>query len=332
MSSTTPDTIVFATPSTAYMCLGYFQDTEEELDVDFCDRHNLQVIRREQGGGAVYIDSNQLFVQWIFQPDKLPLNVAQRFRLFTEPMIETYKNIGIQAYFHPINDVHVNGKKIVGTGAARIGEAEIVTGNFLFDFDFETMVRALKVPDEGFRDDFAESLQDYLTTINKELKDPPAEEVVKKTYVTVCEKILGRKLVPGTFTEGEIQKMELLDRKMQTSEWLYQYKKPGKSSRMVKVHAGIFVGSGTYSSSSGQGNLRVRMNGDRIERLSIKGNSDFSKAVGPKLEKVLTGALLEKDDLWSRAAVLDFKSQPEESELEQILDEIIEIKRRKPGN
>ncbi|KAA3631459.1 MAG: lipoate--protein ligase family protein [Bacteroidetes bacterium] len=312
------------------MCLGYFQDSEEELDMEYCDRHNLQVIRREQGGGAVYIDSNQLFVQWIFHPDKLPLNVAQRFRLFTEPIIETYKKLGVQAYFYPVNDVHVNGKKIVGTGAARIGEAEVVTGNFLFDFDFEAMIKALKVPDEGFRNDFAESLRDYLTTINIELEDPPAEEVVKETYVTVCEKVLGRKLVPGEFTDKEIQKMKSLDQKMQSTEWLYQYRKPGKNTRMVKVHAGVYVGTGTYPNISGQGSLRVRMNGNRIERLSIKRTSDFSKKFGPKLEEILTGALLEHEDLSERTSVLNLNN-PEEEEIKHILEEIIEISRRKPG-
>lgn len=332
MTPASPDTIVFATPKTPYMCLGYFQDAEEELDLDFCNRNNLQVIRREQGGGVVYIDEDQLFVQWIFQPKNLPLNVAQRFKLFIEPLIETYKRIGIQSYLHPINDVHVNGKKIVGTGAARIGEAEVVTGNFLFDFDFETMIRALKVPDEAFRNDFAESLGDYLTTINKELDRPPSVEDVKQIYKTVCQKLLGRDLIPGSFTDNEIRKMESLDQQMQTTDWLFQYRKPVKSSRMVKVHAGVYVGSGKYSTASGNGTLRLRMNGGQIEKLSVIGQSDFAKTFGPELEALLKGTRLEWEVLKERSSGLKPESPEDEQELNLILEEIIEISNRKPGS
>jgi lipoate-protein ligase A len=46
----------------------------------------------------------------------------------------------------------VAGRKIGGTGAASIGEATVMVGSFMFDFDTETMSRCLKVPSEKFRD------------------------------------------------------------------------------------------------------------------------------------------------------------------------------------
>ena len=45
----TPDTIVTVTPGTPYMCIGFFQNPENELNMKYCRENNLPVIRRETG-------------------------------------------------------------------------------------------------------------------------------------------------------------------------------------------------------------------------------------------------------------------------------------------
>lgn len=329
----TPDTIVFARPDTPYMCIGFFQDANQELNLDFCKKNKLPIIRREQGGGAVYVDNNQLFIQWIFQQKSLPLNVGQRFRLFVEPLIETHKQIGIDAYFHPINDVHVDGKKIVGTGAAGIGNAEIVTGNFLFDFDFETMISALKVPNDGFKADFSESLRQYLTTINKELANPPSDDEIKALYVDCCERTLNRKLIAGKFTERELEIMEALDQKMLTDEWLYQFEKPMVNNRMVKVHAGVFIGNSSFFINKEEVNMRLRMKDGMIDSISIDGKPLWLAEIKLEVEKALTGLKLEKEILKKGiGSLFNGKASGVEKKLELLLSEIIEIKNRKPAS
>ncbi|MCH8231309.1 MAG: lipoate--protein ligase family protein [Bacteroidetes bacterium] len=136
----TPDTIVLVTPQSRYMCIGFFQDAALELNLDYCQKNHIPVIRRETGGGTVYIVEGQLFVQWIFQKGVLPARSDHRFQLFIKPLVETYKFFGIDAYYHPVNDVHVDGKKIAGTGAGTIDDAEVVTGNFLFGFYYKQAI------------------------------------------------------------------------------------------------------------------------------------------------------------------------------------------------
>ena len=136
----TPDTIVLVTPQSRYMCIGFFQDAALELNLDYCQKNHIPVIRRETGGGTVYIVEGQLFVQWIFQKGVLPARSDHRFQLFIKPLVEPYKFFGIDAYYHPVNDVHVDGKKIAGTGAGTIDDAEVVTGNFLFGFYYKQAI------------------------------------------------------------------------------------------------------------------------------------------------------------------------------------------------
>ena len=99
------------------------------MDVAYCRGHGLPVLRRELGGGAVYLDRNQLFVQWVMSPERLPLRLDKRFELFARPLVETLREIGIQAALRPVNDIQVGGRKISGTGAARIGCAEVLDGS-----------------------------------------------------------------------------------------------------------------------------------------------------------------------------------------------------------
>ncbi|MDQ7052520.1 MAG: hypothetical protein Q9P14_06380 [candidate division KSB1 bacterium] len=140
----TPDTILLMNPKEPYVCVGFHQEVDKEVDMTFCREKGLPVLRREVGGGAVLLDENQMFTQWIMAPDRLPWNLNKRFQIYARPLVQTYHAFGIQAEFRPINDIHVSGRKIGGTGAAAIGQAEVMVGSFLFDFagPLELMARA----------------------------------------------------------------------------------------------------------------------------------------------------------------------------------------------
>ncbi|VAW17087.1 Lipoate-protein ligase A, partial [hydrothermal vent metagenome] len=140
--------LVMSSPSEPYVCVGMHQQIDREVDEDYCRQNNLPIYRRHVGGGAVYLDKNQYFTQFIYPENKAPKLASQLYPLFIEPVVRTYKELGIEAQFRPANDIHVNGRKIGGTGAASIDDATVMAGSFMFDFDTATMARCLKVPSE----------------------------------------------------------------------------------------------------------------------------------------------------------------------------------------
>jgi lipoate-protein ligase A len=246
----------------------------------------------------VFIDKNQLFCQWIFEPKHLPVKTDSRFQLFIKPLVETYKFFGINARFRPPNDVHVGFRKIVGTGAATIGNAEVVTGNFLFDFDCEMMAKVLKVPNEKFRETAFESLQKYMTSIKRELDNPPDIEEVKSIYIKKCEEVLGRKIVVGDFTDEEYEVMESLDKKFVTKEWLYQFSSNSLRKRVVKIHADVWLFEVSQETEGGIIQLVIRTKRKRIDQISIKGDFEIRPANKLKgLENVLRNVEISKEAL-----------------------------------
>ena len=180
MTEETPNTIILVSPNRPYVCIGYHQDLEKEVDGEYCEANGLPVLRREVGGGAVYLDNGQVFTQWVFHPGDLPRSLEERFAMYVRPLVETYQTLGINAYYRPINDVHVAGKKIGGTGAAQMGISEVVVGSLMFSFDKATMARVLKVPSEKMRDKIFESLEEYMTTMSEQLGQMPDRQKVKE--------------------------------------------------------------------------------------------------------------------------------------------------------
>jgi lipoate---protein ligase len=269
----TPDTIILVSPQEPYVCIGFHQELEKEVEVDFCRQNGIPVVRREVGGGAVYLDHNQLFTQWVMRPDRLPWQLEKRFTLYAQPLVETYHALGINANFRPINDIQVSGKKIGGTGAAAIGNAEVVVGSLMFDFNTALMAKVLKVPSEKFRDKVYQSLQEYMTTMKKELGAIPDRERVKEIYRRECEKALGEKIEAGEFTDAELIAIESLDTKFASEEWLHQ--KGGLKRTGVKIHQDVWVGESTFKARGGLIRVTARLNQNRLEDISISGDFTF---------------------------------------------------------
>jgi lipoate-protein ligase A len=98
---------------------------EQEVDLEFCESNNIPVFRREVGGGAVFLDGNQLFFQLIIQRDNpiAPKRIDAFYKKFLQPVIEVHRRIGLEVKYKPVNDLVIETRKISGTGAAEIGDS-----------------------------------------------------------------------------------------------------------------------------------------------------------------------------------------------------------------
>jgi lipoate-protein ligase A len=312
-----PDTIILVSPVAPYVCVGYHQDLEREVDLEYCRSRGWPVYRREVGGGAVYLDGGQVFVQWVFQPSSLPAAVEDRFRLYVEPLVRTYRGLGIPAEFRPINDIQVRGKKIGGTGAATIGRAEVVVGSLMFDFDKTAMARVLKVASEKMRDKIHQSLEQYMTTMREELGVLPDRNRVAGRYLEACAEVLGAEIVPGAWSAEEEARAGVIDRRFVTPAWLEPRKAMARTG--VKIHEDVRVVESVYKAPGGLIRMTARLRGGLIDDVTISG--DFTITPGTAVadvEKALIGSrpggtdIRRKiEDAYSRLAISSPGLSPE---------------------
>jgi lipoate-protein ligase A len=296
MTETTPDTIILVSPDRPYVCIGYHQDPEKEVDLAYCAAHDLPVYRREVGGGAVYLDAGQVFLQWIFHAGHVPSSLEERFELYIRPLAATYQALGIPAYHRPVNDVHVSGKKIGGTGAAQMGSAEVLVGSLMFTFDKATMARVLKVPSEKMRDKVFESLEQYMTTMAEQLGRVPDRQTVLNEYTAQCAAALDAEIVPGRLTAAEAALATELDARFASDEWLYLGGRPQRSG--VKIHEDVWVSEGMVKAPGGLIRATVRVRDGRIDDLALSGDFTVLPASSvAALEDALRGIAVAREPL-----------------------------------
>jgi lipoate-protein ligase A len=292
--------INYIAPATPYVCIGYHQDVEQDIDLDFCRAQGIPVFRREVGGGGVYLDGDQIFYQVILHKDN-PLaagDKAELYRRFLQPVADTYTTLGIPAQYRPVNDViTTDGRKISGTGAAEMGDYVVLVGNLIVDFDYATMVRVLQVPDEKFRDKVFKSMQENLTTIKREIRAAPSWEVLTATLTRHFEQVTGP-LEPGQMPAEVYAEVERMAPRFTSDEWLYKRGKRVRGRDVVyntKIASGVNVVHKVYKAPGGliRGVSEVKDN--HIVSTSISGDFFFYPPEKlAALEDALAGVKLDK--------------------------------------
>ena len=201
-SGEVPDTLHLYRRRPPAVTLGYSLDAGAEVDLDYCRRRGIDVVRRLSGGGAIYTDDRQLV--WSFTTkDLLPSSVPKSLELVCTALAKGLSGLGAPSVFSPANDVSVNGRKVSGSAQLRKWGVVLTHGTVLVDADPEEMFRALKVPASRLEKRSLGAAADRVTTLRAELgRLPPMEEVGRAVVSGLCG-AFGAAAVPGAPTENE---------------------------------------------------------------------------------------------------------------------------------
>ncbi|MGA9532744.1 MAG: lipoate protein ligase C-terminal domain-containing protein [Anaerolineales bacterium] len=234
--------LILLQPGSPYVCLGYHQDARVELDLDYVNQQAIPLFRREVGGGAVYLDRGQLFYQFVFDKEdpRLPASKDAFYRKFLEPVVATFRDFGLPAEFKPVNDILVGGRKISGNGAAEIGESVVLVGNFMLDFNYDQMARVLRVPDEKFRDKVHKSLAENLTTMKRELREPPTLQELSKRLLENSAPLVGG-WTPAEIDSEIKQKAEEIWESHSQPQWTFFNDARRRDGREIKIAEGVSI-------------------------------------------------------------------------------------------
>ena len=305
--------LILLSPATPYVCIGFHQDAGREVDLDYCQANGLPVFRRDVGGGAVYLDSNQLFFQLVLRREdpRIPTSKDIFYRKFLEPVVNIYRRVGISAEYKPINDVIAGTRKISGSGVGEVGTCIVFVGNVIIDFNLEMMVRVLRVPDEKFRDKLHKTLKENLSTIRRELGEERAaawtEDRLNALMIQEFSNLLGS-FDPQAVDGALRAKMDELRPVMMNETWLIQRRGRG-AERNIKVRSGVHVVQKVHKSRGGLMRADFEVCDGRLTGVSISG--DFfcypPHAIG-RIEAALEGRGASEvgdiiDELYCRQAV-----------------------------
>lgn len=183
--------------NTPAVSVGCHQALARELRLDYCRASGIDVVRRASGGGALYLDPDQLGFSLVVRrpPGWRRLTLAGELRHACEAVARALQSLGIAARATAPNDVEVDGRKIASVFAAHDEPARLVHGVVLLDADVRTMLEALRVPTEKLSADGLASARDRLTTLTACLGGFPELHAVKSALARAFASDLGMR--PG---------------------------------------------------------------------------------------------------------------------------------------
>ncbi|MBI4009717.1 MAG: lipoate--protein ligase family protein [Candidatus Aenigmarchaeota archaeon] len=200
--------------------IGYFQSTNDEVNLDVCRELGVDVVRRRTGGGAVYHDYQGEITYSVIAPEWMfPKGIHESYNLICGWIIAGLKQLGIEAQFVPINDIVVNGKKISGNAQTRRNGVLLQHGTILYDLDVRKMFSLLKVSQEKISDKMIKAVEDRVTRLlnfgNFSLDE--CYQALLKGFTD------GKAWELGKLTDAETKNAEELARnRYRTQEWNFK--------------------------------------------------------------------------------------------------------------
>lgn len=200
--------------------VGKHQNALAEINHRFVSENNIHVARRLSGGGTVFHDPGNVNFTFIRTVNEIS---EVNFNLFTRPIVDSLKKLGIDAYTTGRNDLLVDGKKISGNAEHVYKKRVLHHGTLLFNSDLSKLKGALNVDLSRFEDKSVQSNRSPVTNISAYLSQSMSvEEFASFIFADISASFSSH----GEYclNDNDIAAIvQLRNEKYQIWDWIYGY-------------------------------------------------------------------------------------------------------------
>ncbi|MBP2079152.1 lipoate--protein ligase [Oceanobacillus polygoni] len=166
--------------------IGKFQNAYEEVNQPYMDAHDIKIIRRETGGGAIYLDDRNMSFCFLFDGST---DIHGNYARLYEPVVKALENLGVdQLEQKGRNDLVLDGKKVSGA-AMTLQNGRIYAGySLLLDPNYEAMVSVLNPNQKKIKSHGIQSVRSRVGSIRPHLAPEYREMTVWEfTDYIICQ-------------------------------------------------------------------------------------------------------------------------------------------------
>lgn len=276
--------------------IGRNQNTYQEINQEYVEKHNIHVVRRMSGGGAVYHDLGNFSFCFITEDDG---NSFRDFAKFTQPVIDFLHSVGVKdAALKGRNDLVIGEQKFSGNAMYSTNGRLTAHGTILFDADLEEVNNALKPRKDKIESKGIKSVRSRVTNIKPFLDEQYQHLTTEEFRDMMLLHIFGvdkREDVKEYHMTEEDWKRVYEIREQYFNNWEWNY---GESPRFeIETHHRFPIGSIDFSFNVEEGRIKeAKIFGDFF------GLGDISD-----VETALIGTRYTKQDVREVLEGLDLK-------------------------
>jgi lipoate-protein ligase A len=207
--------------------VGYNQEVNTEVNLDYLKEKGIDLVRRVTGGGAVYHDLENLNYTIVGRSEDLERDYPEYAAL----MMKALQALGVPATLSGRNDILVDGKKVSGFAKRVCKNRLMVHGTLMYNVDVDVLTHVLNPSTTKLQSKGIASVRSRVTNLCNylpELSDIQAfknrlEEILSNNYSDAEYKL----------SEADLAHIQqLTDEKFATWEWNY-----GRSPKATLVHS-----------------------------------------------------------------------------------------------
>ncbi|NEE04519.1 lipoate--protein ligase family protein [Phytoactinopolyspora halotolerans] len=135
--------------------IGSFQSVRNEVDLDGAAKHDVSVVRRISGGGAMFVEPGNTITYSLYVPESLVsgLSFIDSYAFLDDWVVGALNELGIEATYQPINDITSPAGKIAGAAQKRLAGGVVLHHTTMaYDIDAAKMLEVLRIGREKLSD------------------------------------------------------------------------------------------------------------------------------------------------------------------------------------
>jgi len=149
-----PPTLRFWAWAAPAVIIGRFQSFRNEVDAFAAERMGVTVVRRMSGGGAMFVQPGSTITYSLYLPDLLVQGISIRasYQLLDAWAVEVFREIGVDAWYQPLNDITSAEGKIGGAAQARKPGVVLHHTTIAYEMNPDEMLRVIRIGREKLSD------------------------------------------------------------------------------------------------------------------------------------------------------------------------------------
>ncbi|EHJ57475.1 lipoyltransferase and lipoate-protein ligase [Streptococcus urinalis FB127-CNA-2] len=275
--------------------IGKYQNAIIEVNQDYLKKHNIPVVRRDTGGGAVYVDSGAVNICYLINDNGIFGDFARTYK----PAMKALQHLGVsEIKMSGRNDLVINDKKVSGAAMTKVNDRIYGGYSLLLDVDYDAMENVLRPNIKKIESKGIKSVRSRVGNIRDYLSDSYQSVSIEEFKNLIVCQLLDIESINQAkryeLTEEDWQAIDLLaEQKYKNWDWNY-----GNSPQYSYKRDGRFA-AGTVE-------VQLEIKKGHITNCKFYGDF-FGKSDLSQIENALVGTKMKEEVVRNKLQAFDLK-------------------------